>query len=185
MHEEPTLNPPVVFLDRDGVINRRKMDGYIESVEELVLLPGAVEAIARLSQNGYRVVVVTNQRGLARGILRREAVNEIHAHISRAVRHAGGVLEEFYVCPHDRDEGCVCRKPAPGLLDQAFDVRPMNWDTAFLVGDSDSDIAAGKARGVCTIKLGDPGDPPPDHLAASLEAAADLILGESTASGFR
>jgi len=144
---------PVVFLDRDGVINRRLMDDYVTGLDEFELLPGVLPALALLTRAGFRLVVVTNQRGIAINRMSREDVDAIHNHLSELAEGAGAVLEEFYVCPHDRDEGCPCRKPKAGLLDQAYDHEALDWRQAFLVGDSDSDIRAAKARGVTAIKL--------------------------------
>ena len=165
-----------VFLDRDGVINVRKMGGYIESLEEFDLLPGVIPALVRLHREGWRLVVVTNQRGLAIGVMSRRNVDDIHRHLSRLVRQAGGQLDEFYVCPHDRHEGCACRKPQPGLLDAAFDRQPLEFSDAILVGDSDSDIAAGLARGVFTIKIGPPGNPQAHRHARDLAHAVEIIF---------
>ena len=170
---------PVVFLDRDGVINRRIIDGYVRHEGEFELLAGAVEAMSCLSRAGFRLAVVTNQRGIALGLMNLEDVAHIHGIISRAVAAAGGHLDEFYVCPHDRDSGCPCRKPLPGLLDQAHAGAPVDWSSSFLVGDSDTDILAGKARGVTTIKVAGPSAVDPDHLAVDLPAAAALIVDPS------
>lgn len=180
MQDEPMKK--TVFVDRDGVINRRKMGGYIQNLEELEILPGAVDALARLHRAGYRVVVVTNQRGLAIGLMSAADVDAIHAHVSQLVEQAGGWLDEFYVCPHDRDEGCPCRKPKPGLLDEADRAHPVDFSTAVLIGDSDSDIAAGLARGVLTIKIGPPGNPRAHRHARDLaHAVAELCGADSQA----
>ncbi len=164
------------FLDRDGVINRHIIDDYVTDPHECVMLEGAVEAISLLGRAGYRTVVVTNQRGIAIGRMSYEAVNAVHRFIRERVAAAGGSLEEFYICPHDRDAGCECRKPAPGLLDQAHRRESVDWAASFLVGDSDSDIQAGRQRGLTTIKVAGPSTADPDHECLDLPAAAQWIL---------
>lgn len=143
-----------VFLDRDGVLNRRIVGDYVTCWSEFELLDGVLEAVVTLNRQGFRTVVVTNQRGVALGRMRLEDVADLHGRLSSLVAEYGGCLEEFYVCPHGRDEGCPCRKPKPGLLDQAHRFAPVDWPRSVLIGDSDSDILAGKCRQVTTIKLG-------------------------------
>lgn len=147
---------PVVFLDRDGVLNRRIMDGYVTSLKEFDILEGVLPALGLLTRAGYRLALVTNQQGIALGRMSLEDVQRIHEHLAQEARVFGGMLDEFYVCPHHRDAGCLCRKPKPGLLDQAFDFQPLDWTKAYLIGDSDRDIEAGKARCVTTIKVAGP-----------------------------
>ena len=167
-----------VFLDRDGVINRRLIGDYVTCLEELDILDGAITAICRLNQAGFRTVVVTNQRGIAIGRMTREAVDKVHLHLSEQISSAGGCLEEFYVCPHQRNTGCGCRKPDPGLLDQANRTRPVAWDRSYLIGDSDTDIEAGQKRGVTTIKVAGSGNSQPDQECVDLPAAVAWILEE-------
>jgi len=105
-----------------------------------------------------------------------EDVRSVHAILRDRVAEAGGCLEEFYLCPHDRDEACPCRKPAPGLLDQAHAVHAVDWSRSVLIGDSDTDIEAGKARGVRTIKVAGPSAVGADEEVADLPAAVDLLI---------
>jgi len=109
---------PAVFLDRDGVINHNRSD-YVKSWKEFVFLPGALEAIARLAASAYAIVVVTNQSAIGRGIIPVEAVDDIHRRMVRRVQSAGGRIDAVSLCPHRPDEGCLCRKPAPGMLWEA------------------------------------------------------------------
>ncbi len=136
--------PRLVVLDRDGVINEDS-DAYIKSPEEWRPLPGSAEAIARLNRAGYRVVVATNQSGLARGYFDQTTLDAIHEAMAAHLAAAGARLSGVYVCPHGPDEGCACRKPAPGLIDQIVaeygDVTGVP-----LVGDSLRDLEAGAAR---------------------------------------
>jgi D-glycero-D-manno-heptose 1,7-bisphosphate phosphatase len=105
----------LVILDRDGTINHDS-DQYIKSTAEFRTIKGSVEAIARLSQAGYRVVVATNQSGIARGLFDTATLISMHDMLQRAVSQAGGRIDAFFFCPHAADSGCECRKPKPGML---------------------------------------------------------------------
>jgi len=157
-----------VFLDRDGVINRPPLDGlYINSPGDIVLLPGVVEAICRLNHSGFRVFFVTNQRGIARGLVSAQMVEAIHARLRRAVCDSGGCIDHICVCPHDDRDACACRKPKPGMLQQAAREYSLQLATCWMVGDKTSDIAAG-SRYITA-----------DFFAASLAEAVDHILAET------
>lgn len=137
------------FLDRDGVLNHRiPGDTYVTCPEELEVLPHVAEAARRLAAAGYALVVVTNQRGVARGFMSLEDVGRIHAKLRAAFEAAGAPLSGVYVCPHDRDEGCGCRKPAPGMLLAARAELDLDLGRSLLIGDSESDLAAAEAAGV-------------------------------------
>lgn len=135
----------LIILDRDGVINEDS-DAYIKSPEEWRPLPGSAAAIARLNDAGYRVVVATNQSGLARGYFDQAGLDAIHQTMAAHLESAGARLSGVYFCPHGPDDGCACRKPAPGLIDQIVaeygDVTGVP-----MVGDSLRDLEAGVARG--------------------------------------
>ena len=136
----------LIILDRDGVINEDS-DNYIKSAEEWRPIPGSLEAIARLTQAGYTIVVATNQSGIGRQFLDDYALAQIHQLMCRSVEEAGGTLHGIFFCPHHPDDGCGCRKPAIGLFTQiecefATSVR----DVAF-VGDSLSDVTAARLAG--------------------------------------
>lgn len=171
-----------VFLDRDGVLNRRIMNGYVRCPDELDMLPGVPEALFRLEQEGFRLVVVTNQQGIAKGLMDTEDLARVHAKLNDATGH---LIQAYYVCPHFASVGCDCRKPKPGLLDQAHADTPVTWAKSVLIGDSDSDIVAGQARGVYTIKVCGPSKVGPDFEAEDLVAAVDhlLKLGVSDSAG--
>src|SRR4051794_28689346 len=134
---------PTVFLDRDGTINVKAPEGdYVKSPEEFDFLPGAVEAIGALREAGRRIVVVTNQRGIARGLMTEDDLAAIHARMLEAT----GPLDAIYHCPHD-DGQCDCRKPKPGMLLRAAADLGLRLEDAVTVGDSDSDMQAGTAAG--------------------------------------
>lgn len=166
---------PVVFLDRDGVLNRRIMNGYVTRLEDFDILDGVLPSLGLLTRAGFRLAVVTNQQGIAKGLMTLEDANILHQHLRQAATEFGGVLQEFYVCPHYRDAGCACRKPKPGLLDQAHAFKELDWPKAFLIGDSDSDILAGQARGVTTIKVAGPSKVNANFTIKTFPQAANFI----------
>ena len=139
-----------IFLDRDGVINENRAD-YVKSWSEFRFLPGSREAIAKLTQAGHRIIVCTNQAGIARGTLSVEAVEDIHHRMKDSIYDIGGEIEKVYYCPHDRDGDCSCRKPRPGMLLRARDELGIDLHDAVFIGDSITDIRAGLAAGIHTV----------------------------------
>jgi D-glycero-D-manno-heptose 1,7-bisphosphate phosphatase len=141
-----------VFLDRDGVINRKMPEGhYVSGWQHFNLLPGVAEAIARVNQAGLLALVVTNQRGIALGLYTAEDVRQIHANLQLTLAESGAHVDGFYFCPHDKRE-CNCRKPGPGLFEQAkADFPEITPETSLMVGDSLSDIEFGINLGMGTI----------------------------------
>ena len=139
-----------IFLDRDGVINENQSD-YVKSWNEFRFLPGSLEAIAKLTQAGHRIIVCTNQAGVARGSLTVEVVEEIHRQMVAAIAEAGGVIEKVYYCPHSIDENCACRKPRPGMLLRARDELGLDMSDAVFIGDSITDVRAAIAAGIHAV----------------------------------
>ncbi len=139
-----------IFLDRDGVINENRSD-YVKSWHEFQFLPGACEAIANLTAAGHRIVVCTNQAGIAKGIISLQTIEDIHQRMLAGIASAGGRIERVYYCPHSQQEGCACRKPRPGLLLRAVRELDLDLHDAVFIGDSMSDIQAGFACGVRPI----------------------------------
>ena len=113
--DDKRLRPPLVILDRDGVINQDS-DAYIKSPEEWIPIPGSLEAIARLNHAGILVAVASNQSGLGRGLFDLDTLNAMHAKFHQALGRAGGHVDGIFFCPHTPQDGCDCRKPRPGLL---------------------------------------------------------------------
>ena len=141
-----------VFLDRDGLINvQAAPHHYITRWEDFRFLPGVPEAIRRLNEAGYLVLLVSNQRGVARGMMTIEAVEDIHRHMCQALGQAGAHIDGIYVCPHNEGE-CHCRKPEIGLFLQAERDFPIDRASSWMVGDSDTDAEAGRRYGVRTIQ---------------------------------
>jgi D-glycero-D-manno-heptose 1,7-bisphosphate phosphatase len=141
-----------VFLDRDGVINRKLPEGeYVSGWEHFHLLPGVSEAIRELNQAGLRVIVVTNQRGIALGRYRTEDVNSLHAQLQHELSRQNAHIDAFYFCPHDKNN-CNCRKPLTGLFEQAQAQFPgILPQTSLIIGDSLSDVEFGRNLGMRTI----------------------------------
>lgn len=136
----------LIILDRDGVVNHDS-DAYIKSPDEWRPLAGSLDAIARLSKAGYRVVVATNQSGVSRGLFDMATLNAIHTRMIEAVAQAGGRIDAVFFCPHGPDDGCVCRKPKPGMILEIlarFRATPADVQ---LVGDSLRDLQAADAAG--------------------------------------
>jgi D-glycero-D-manno-heptose 1,7-bisphosphate phosphatase len=133
------MSPALIILDRDGVINEDS-DDYIKSPEEWEPVPGSIEAIASLSQAGFSIAVATNQSGLARGYFDDITLANIHTLLCDLVETAGGHIDVICYCPHGPDEGCRCRKPAPGLLEQIAAELDLPLAGAWYVGDADKDM---------------------------------------------
>lgn len=133
----------LVILDRDGVINYDS-DEYIKSPDEWVPIPGSLEAIARLTREGYRVVVATNQSGVARGLFDTDTLNRIHSKMLQAVRDKGGEIDGVFFCPHGPDDRCHCRKPRTGLFEEIAERLKGNLIGVYAVGDSERDIIAAR-----------------------------------------
>jgi len=148
-----------VFLDRDGIINVRIVDGYVESWDGFTLLPEFPELLRRVHELGYVAVVITNQRGIARGIMTRESVDQIHANLRTMLEEDYGLqLLDVMCCPHEKDT-CTCRKPQPKMILDAAARHGINLATSWMIGDTESDVEAGRRAGCRTILVSDePGE---------------------------
>lgn len=136
----------LVILDRDGVINRDS-DAFVKSAEEWRPLPGSIDAIARLTRAGFTVAVASNQSGLARGLFDRAALEAMHDKLRTLVADAGGRVDHIVICPHGPDDGCDCRKPKPGLLEQIAEHYDIDLAGVPVVGDAIRDLEAARAVG--------------------------------------
>jgi D-glycero-D-manno-heptose 1,7-bisphosphate phosphatase len=141
---------PVLVLDRDGVINEDS-DAFVKCPEEWVAIPGSLEAIARANHLGYRVVVLTNQSGLARGLFDMGGLNSIHQKLVQQLGAVGGSVDAFFVCPHLPEANCECRKPNAGMLRELSERLRISLDDTFVVGDRISDIEAARKVGAKPI----------------------------------
>lgn len=179
------IERPIVFLDRDGVINRRLVADYVKSGDEFEFLPGVLGAIKRLADTDHTVIVISNQSGIGRGLMSHEDLDEIHREMNRSIENAGGKIDKIYICPHHPDDGCSCRKPKPGLLLQAARESNIDLTKSYFVGDSPSDIKAGNHAGCITIQVGtlpakEPSDTitKPRYYANNLSDAVKIILSD-------
>ena len=172
-----------VFLDRDGVINISEVvDGkpYApKKLEDFVLYNDTIEAVERLKQAGYLVIVVTNQPDVGNGKVRKEVVEQMHKKLSELTQ-----IDDICVCYHSQNEGCDCRKPNPGMLLQSAKNFVIDLSASFIVGDRNSDIEAGKVAGCTTIFIDRQYDEPkpttPDAICGSLVDAVNIVLNQNT-----
>lgn len=175
-----------IFLDRDGVIIRKAPDGeYIINADEMEFLPGSPEAIAELSRSGFKVIVVTNQRGVATGKIKLADLEDIHDRVKQIVASLGGDVCDIYYCPHDVSEGCTCRKPKAGMLLRAAEKYQLPLSECWMVGDTPTDITAGKSAGCKTALITQAAEfsswvEQPDIWAESLASVAKRILGNAS-----
>lgn len=183
------LSGYTVFLDRDGTLNPDP--GYIKSPDQFELFPGVPEALASLKRAGARLIVVTNQSGIARGFLSREDLDAVHMKLKQLLDGAGAPLDAIYFCPHHPDDGCECRKPNRGMIDQAVQEWGVTLDRSYLIGDHARDIELAKRIGarsiLVTTGVVSPRDADtlkvsgsaPDRIASSLAEAADWLLTDA------
>lgn len=172
------------FLDRDGVLNRKAPEGqYVTRWEEMEFLPGVREAIRLLNQAGYSVVVVSNQRCVAKGLITASEVEFMHARMRDEFATAGARIDAIYYCPHDFEPPCSCRKPHPGMLLEAARTHDLDLAESWMIGDSEHDVEAGKRAGCKTAWLtqgGERSTRKPDVVAHSLLNAVHKILEVET-----
>ena len=183
------MHTKLVILDRDGTINRASEE-FVKSPEEWHPLPGALEAISRLNHAGFHEVLATNQTGLGRGLFDMAALNAVHAFMLKSLAALGGRIDAIFYCPHSADEGCNCRKPAPGLLHQIEERYGISLKGVPYVGDRLRDMQAAQAAGCAPHWVlsgrhsrGDvnslpAGFPPDTQVHADLAAFVDHFLGQ-------
>jgi len=181
------MTTKLIILDRDGVINYDS-DAFIKSPAEWIPIPGSLEAIARLNQAGYRVVVATNQSGVARGLFDMVTLNAIHQKLHTAAQLVGADIDAIFFCPHAADDNCDCRKPKPGMIHEIAHRFDISLKAVPCVGDSLRDLQAGFVAG-CTPHLvltgkGEKtyqrgGLPPGTTIHANLAAVVDHLLKTS------
>jgi len=177
----------VVFLDRDGVINRDSAD-YIKHWSEFEFLPKSLDALKQLKQNGFTAIVITNQSVINRKMVSREGLDHIHTLMKTSIRSSGGEITDIFFCPHTPDERCDCRKPKPGLIYQAEKKYRIDLATAVMIGDSAKDIECARNAGCRCALLVKTGNGiqaekilkekaiHPDHVAQDLFNAVHWII---------
>jgi D-glycero-D-manno-heptose 1,7-bisphosphate phosphatase len=188
------MGRPAAFLDRDGTIIREA--DYLRSAKRLRLLEGAADAVRALGEAGFAVVVVTNQSGVARGLLTEQDLQSIHEELRRRLARQGARLDAIYYCPHhptgqvaEYRKVCRCRKPGPGLLERAASELGLDLARSFAIGDSERDVEAGRRAGCRTVLVRTgygavvearwSKGASPDHVADDLAAAAAWVLKQT------
>lgn len=178
-----------IFLDRDGILNRKLSEGqFVTRREHLELLPGAARAVAKLNDRQLKVIVVTNQRAIGLGMLTESELNQLHNELRKELGRDGARLDAIYYCPHDPDhQECACRKPDTGMFELAIrDFPGASKENCLVIGDSLSDIQAGSRMGMYTVYVrgenanrkpgGDQAAELADAVASSLEEAVEILL---------
>ncbi|MBI5571701.1 MAG: HAD family hydrolase [Desulfomonile tiedjei] len=153
--EVSTGSCAAIFLDRDGVINVKLPENhYVSGPSQFELIPGAVEALAILKKLEYLLVVITNQRGIARGFMTEEDLARVHDHMAEVLFRNGIAVDRVYHCPHDEgDPSCDCRKPKPGMILRAVEELDCDVSRSYMVGDSPADVEAGRNAGVRAVRI--------------------------------
>ncbi len=180
----------IIFLDRDGVVNRYPGDGnYVTKVKDFHFIPGSLQGIHDLTKGGYKIFVISNQAGVGRGVFSLEKLNRINTHMIKGVEKAGGKIQKSFYCTHRPDAGCECRKPGIGLVQKAL--RSLNKTirhakVAFFVGDTQKDIQTGHKADCKTIlvlsgrenrRSASRWPVKPDFIVKDLKAASEVVLG--------
>lgn len=140
----------LIILDRDGVINQDSPE-FIKSPEEWKPIPGSLEAIGRLSQAGFEIVILTNQSGVGRGLVSADTLGQIHVRMLDYIQQHSGKIQSILFCPHHPDDGCECRKPKTGLYEELTERLNVNLTETYSVGDSLRDLVAAKSAGAVPV----------------------------------
>lgn len=166
----------VIFLDRDGVINKKppKAD-YVKNWNEFKFLPGAIEALKILTQNGYEIYIISNQAGIARGMMTEDDLKEIHEKMKKGLENHGVKVSGIYYCPHGWGEGCECRKPKPGMFFQAAREHYLDLTKIIFIGDDERDVQAGNAADCPTILVN-----PEKNLLKIVNSLTNKVLTQCT-----
>ena len=142
---------PTIILDRDGVLNKRPKSLYVRTWDDWEWIPGAKEAINLLKNAGYRIILVTNQSGIARKKMTEQDLHSIHEKMQKELSRTCNCIDKIYYCPHGPDDNCECRKPKPGMLLQAQRDFNLDLSKTYFIGDDQRDMQAGNAAGCKTL----------------------------------
>jgi len=187
---------PAIFLDRDGVIIEN-VDTYIRAWEEVKFIPSSLEALRALNATAYKIVIVTNQSAVGRGLITLAQAHEINRRVVEVITRAGGRVDGLFMCPHAPQDGCDCRKPLPGLIIKAAEALSLELSHSILIGDAFTDIQAGQAariptnillktgRGLAQIQASQASNLPPYLIYADLASAAASIPGAASGGSVR
>jgi len=140
-----------LFLDRDGVINQDK--DYVHKIEDFIFIPGIFDLVKTFKKLGYLIIIITNQSGIGRGYYTITEFNKLNDWMIKSFNNQGLFIDDVYFCPHKPDEGCLCRKPKPGMILKARDHYNIDLSSSLLIGDNESDILAGQKAGIDTLIL--------------------------------
>lgn len=143
---------PALFIDRDGVIIENRSD-YVRNWADVSIYPQSIEALRKISTSEYKVIIITNQSAIGRGIISQKTAEEINQRLVYEIESLGGRIDAVFMCPHAPQDNCLCRKPKPGLIEQAGKAHDLDLPRSILVGDAISDIIAGQTAGVGTNVL--------------------------------
>ncbi len=143
---------PAIFLDRDGVVIENR-DNYVRTWDDVLIFPQALKALAKVSDSLYKIVLVTNQSAVGRGLLKLETAEEINRRLVSRIEEAGGRVDGVYLCPHAPVDKCDCRKPKPGLILQAARELDIDLSHSIMIGDAQTDLLAARAAGVGRMAL--------------------------------
>jgi len=165
-----------IFLDRDGIINQNAdIHEYITCWREFKFLPGVLNSLAELAKTNYKIIVITNQRGVALGKINLSDLNQMHVNMVSQIKNKGGRIDKVYFCPHNFNE-CNCRKPLPGMLDLVANEFDIDLNNSWVIGDSQNDIELGKSRGCKTIYIGKKNEYNADFYVKDLQEAIKKII---------
>ena len=180
----------IIFLDRDGVISKFTPDDYVKKWEEFEFLPGAIEGLKILFNAGYKIVIISNQAGIRKGLFTEEDLEEVTNRMLNVLKKENIHIEKIYYCIHTDEDNCECRKPKPGLFFRANEeICPVEFSGTFFIGDHLTDIEAGKNAGTKTILLLSgrtvsedeikDWEVKPDFIAKNLKEAVHIVLREN------
>ena len=159
-----------IFLDRDGVINKKLEGDYVKTLEEFEILPGVKEALKEFKNLGYLIIVVTNQQGIGKGLMTEEDLKKIHEYMVKELEY----IDDIFYCPH-LEGTCDCRKPRPGMLLKAQEKWNIDFSKSWMIGDDDRDVLCGKSVGCKTIKIGEDKNKLADFCCNSLIDCVEII----------
>ena len=162
------MKSPAVFLDRDGIINKHRND-YVKNLDEFEILPSVLYYLRELRRLGFKLIIITNQSAINRGLTTLENVIQIHQFLRNKLNECGCTIDDIYFCPHMPDENCECRKPESKLFLEAAKKHNIDLSRSWVIGDNETDIEAGNKMGCKAIKI---------DTNSSLEKALRIIRSE-------